>query len=154
MNEPPHRKTAPPTQPFLLPRKLPVRLARLQHYWNDLRRGENAVLFSDDVNVSAVPELSAILMLVEVFERPQRFRFSRVGQELLGDAQFRNYRKVCRRDRDVPPFRVFPGAGERHSGSDPPDILPPQREWRERQTTGPATRGCCCQPGETAELIC
>ena len=102
MNEPPHRKTAPPTQPFLLPRKLPVRLARLQHYWNDLRRGENAVPFSDDVNVSAVPELSAILMLVEVFERPQRFRFSRVGQELLGDGnsgitgKFADEIEICR----------------------------------------------------------
>ena len=107
MNEPPHRKTAPPTQPFLLPRKLPVRLARLQHYWNDLRRGENAVPFSDDVNVSAVPELSAILMLVEVFERPQRFRFSRVGQELLGDGnsgitgKFADEIEMCR------PFEFF-----------------------------------------------
>jgi hypothetical protein len=66
------------------PHRLPVRLARLQNYWNDLRRGENAIPFSDDVNVTALPELLDQLMLVEVFDRPQRFRFGQVGQQLLG----------------------------------------------------------------------
>ena len=83
MNEPPPRPMPRPAQPFLPPRRLPVRLARLQSYWSDLRRGENALPFSDDVNLSALPEFTANLVLVEVFERPQRFRFSRVGQELL-----------------------------------------------------------------------
>ena len=83
MNESPHQNMPRATQPFMLPRRLPVRLARLQNYWNDLRRGENALPFSDDVNPSALPELSGNLILVEVFERPQRFRFSRVGAELL-----------------------------------------------------------------------
>ena len=74
----------------------------MQNYWNDLRRGENAIPFSDDVNVSALPELSGNLLLLEVFERPQRFRFSRVGQELLRDREssitgrFADEIEVCR----------------------------------------------------------
>jgi hypothetical protein len=83
MNEPPHQRMARPAYPFLPPRRLPARLARLQSYWNDLRRGENAVPFSDDLDLSALPELSGNLMQDDVFESPQRFRFSRVGQELL-----------------------------------------------------------------------
>ena len=71
--------------PFLLPRTLPARLAQLRRYWSDLRRGENAVPFSDDVNLSVVPELSGNLMLVDVFEGPQRFRFSKVRQAVATD---------------------------------------------------------------------
>jgi hypothetical protein len=69
-------------QPFLPPRKLPKPLAQLQQYWNGLRRGENAVPFSDDVNPSALTGLSDNLILVDVFDRPQRFRFSTVGREI------------------------------------------------------------------------
>ena len=108
MNKPPDQGMARPARPFLPPRRLPTRLAQVQTYWNDLRRGENAVPFSDDVNLSAIPELSGNLVLVEVFERPQRFRFSRVGQELLkggGECSitgsFADEMEVCR------PFEFF-----------------------------------------------
>jgi hypothetical protein len=82
MNKPPHPGMARPDQPFLPPRRLPIGLARLQSYWNDLRRAENALPFSDDVNLSALPELSGNLVLVEVFDRPRRFRVNGVGQKL------------------------------------------------------------------------
>jgi hypothetical protein len=99
---------ARPAHPFLPPRRLLAQLVRLQTYWNNLRRGENAVPFSDDVDLSALSELSGNLVLVEVFERPQRFRFGRVGQELLkggGDCSitgsFADEIEVCR------PFEFF-----------------------------------------------
>jgi hypothetical protein len=73
---------AGPTQPFPLPQKLPTALARLHRYWIDLRRGDNDIPFSDDVNPSALADLSNNLMLMDVFEYPQRFRFSLIGQEI------------------------------------------------------------------------
>jgi hypothetical protein len=51
---------AGPTQPFPLPQKLPTALARLHRYWIDLRRGENAMPFSDDVNPENVPGVKAV----------------------------------------------------------------------------------------------
>ena len=75
------------TQPFLLPRRFPIRLARVHQYWNSIKRGENAVPFSDDVNLPALPELSDNLMLVEVFEQPVRFRFSKIGQAIVANVE-------------------------------------------------------------------
>src|SRR3974377_396557 len=75
------------TQPFLPPRRLPAPLARVQQYWNSIKRGENALPFSDDVSLSALPELSDNLMLVDVFERPVRFRFSKIGQAIVANAE-------------------------------------------------------------------
>jgi hypothetical protein len=74
---------AGPTQPFSLPRELPAGLARLQRYWEELRRGDNAIPFSDDVIPSALPDLSSNLILMNVFVNPLRFRFSLVGQQIL-----------------------------------------------------------------------
>ena len=70
------------TQPFSLPQKLPAALARVHHYWSGLRRGENPMPFSDDLNPSALADLSNTLMLMDVFE-PVRFRFSLIGRDIL-----------------------------------------------------------------------
>jgi hypothetical protein len=69
--------------PFPLPLKLSPNLARVRAYWEGLRRGENSMPFWDDVNLSSLPELSAKMMLVDVFAKPQRFRFSFIGPQLL-----------------------------------------------------------------------
>ena len=68
--------------PFALPAKLSSDLIRLHHYWNGLKRGENKVPFVDDVNLSVLPQLKNKLMLIDVFEQPQRFRFNTVGGEI------------------------------------------------------------------------
>jgi hypothetical protein len=39
--------------------------------------------FSDDVNLSRLPELSGNLMLVEVFPKPQRFRLNYLGKQII-----------------------------------------------------------------------
>jgi hypothetical protein len=74
MTKPPH--------PFALPARLSSDLGRVRDYWNNLRRAENQVPFWDDVNLSALPGLEGRLMLVDVFERPQRLRLSTVGHEI------------------------------------------------------------------------
>jgi len=38
--------------------------------------------FWDDVNLTALPDLSDRLMLIDVFDKPLRFRFETVGKEL------------------------------------------------------------------------
>jgi hypothetical protein len=38
--------------------------------------------FWDDVNVTTIPEVSARLMLIDVFDRPARFRLGMMGEEL------------------------------------------------------------------------
>jgi hypothetical protein len=65
--------------PYAPPKKLAPSLARVQSYWEGLRRGENNMPFWDDVNLSALPDLSPRLLLVDVFAKPQRFRFNFVG---------------------------------------------------------------------------
>src|SRR6516165_674681 len=78
---------ARPTHLFLLPRRLPARLARVYQHWNNMKRGENAIPFSDDVSLSALSELSGNLMLVDVFEQPHRFRFGKIGQAIATDVE-------------------------------------------------------------------
>ena len=38
--------------------------------------------FSDDVDLSTLPDLSGRLMLIEVFDQPVRFRLGMLGQEI------------------------------------------------------------------------
>ena len=68
--------------PFALPARLSSDLGRVRDYWNGLKRGENQVPFWDDVNLSALPGFEGRLMLVDVFERPQRFRLNTIGNEI------------------------------------------------------------------------
>lgn len=70
------------TAPFSLPRKLEPDLARVRAYWEGLKRGDADMPFSDDVNLSALPDLSGRLMLIEVFDQPMRFRLGMLGQEI------------------------------------------------------------------------
>src|SRR6516164_1858208 len=70
------------TVPYSVPSKLEAGLARVRAYWEGLKRGEAAMPFWDDVNLAAFPDLSSRAMLIEVFDKPLRFRFGIVGGEL------------------------------------------------------------------------
>ncbi len=72
----------PATPPFALPEKLPLDLDRVRDYWESLKRGENNMPFWDDVKLSSLPDLSDRLMLVDAFEKPQRFRLNSVGTQI------------------------------------------------------------------------
>jgi hypothetical protein len=71
-------------QPFPLPRQLPPTLASIHQYWKMLIRAENPMPFSDDVSLGPIEKLSAHVMLVDVFSGPQRFRFNRLGENIIG----------------------------------------------------------------------
>jgi hypothetical protein len=68
--------------PFPVPVNLALDFVRVRNYWESLKRGDASMPFWDDVNLSSLPDLSERLMLVDVFENPQRFRFNSIGQEI------------------------------------------------------------------------
>jgi hypothetical protein len=70
------------SHPFSLPAKLAPDLNRLHEYWGGLKRGENKIPFADDVNLSALAGLKERVMLIDVFEQPQRFRLNSLGGEI------------------------------------------------------------------------
>lgn len=71
---------APP--PFSVPEALGSDLARLRDHWSALRRGNADMPFSDDFNPRDLPDLLDRVSLIDVFEKPMRFRFGLVGQQL------------------------------------------------------------------------
>ncbi len=79
------------SRPFALPKRLPPRLEQVHVYWRGLLRGSAQMPFWDDVKLSDLPDLRDDLFLLDVFERPERFRFAIVGKNLAGprfDAAF------------------------------------------------------------------
>jgi hypothetical protein len=70
------------TIPYELPEQLRPSLRSVLSYWEGLKRGENEMPFWDDVKLPALPDLTGRLMLIDVFDNPERFRFSFVGSEL------------------------------------------------------------------------
>lgn len=70
------------TRPFAPPRRMSPDLVRVQAYWEGLLRGSAKVPFADDLDLSALPDLSGRLFVVGVFNKPERFRIDLVGEEL------------------------------------------------------------------------
>jgi hypothetical protein len=68
--------------PFALPEKLERDLARLRSYWEGLRRAGNSMPFWDDLKPSALSDQSGKLLLIDVFAKPERFRFNQLTDEL------------------------------------------------------------------------
>jgi hypothetical protein len=72
-----------PIVPFATPRAIDPDLLHVRTYWEGLKRGANDMPFWDDVKVSSLPDQCDKLMLIDVFVKPQRFRFGFVGQQLI-----------------------------------------------------------------------
>jgi hypothetical protein len=69
------------TVPNELPQRLHPGRRRVLSHWESLRRGENEMPFWDDVKLAALPDLAGRLRLIDVFDDPERFRFSLIGVE-------------------------------------------------------------------------
>lgn len=72
--------------PYSIRAPLSPDLARVEAYWKGLLRGNASMPFWDDLHLSALPDLADQLMLIEVFELPQRFRFDYLGAALNEDS--------------------------------------------------------------------
>ena len=62
--------------PFMVPQNLGSGLVRVRDYWLSLRRGQADIPFTDDVKLGALSDAGVDLLLVDVFERPLRFRIA------------------------------------------------------------------------------
>jgi hypothetical protein len=63
-------------------------LGRILDYWQQLRRGENSIPFSDDINLASLSDMASHTLLIEVFNNPLRFRVDIAGarvEEQYGD---------------------------------------------------------------------
>jgi hypothetical protein len=69
--------------PFPLPEALERNLFQVLTYWRGLRRAENIMPFWDDLRISALSDQTAALFLINVFDRPERFRFDQLTGELM-----------------------------------------------------------------------
>ncbi len=70
------------TNPFPLPGELGSDLARTLDYWKGLPRAEARIPFWDDLKLSALGDVAARTLVIEVFDKPQRFRLDIVGEEI------------------------------------------------------------------------
>jgi hypothetical protein len=68
-------------RPYSLPTAgLSADLARVHSHWNALLRGAANMPFSDDVSLSGLTDLADRILLIDVFEWPERFRFNQIGR--------------------------------------------------------------------------
>jgi len=72
--------------PFSVPTHLPPNLVRVVAYWKGLLRGNATMPFWDDVRLIDLPDLADRLLLIDVFDLPERFRFNTVGKTLNDEA--------------------------------------------------------------------
>lgn len=79
----PRRGASVVVMPYAMPDYLERELADVLAYWEGLKRHENNIPFWDDVHLTALREYSDALMMVDVFERPERFRFGVVGRAIV-----------------------------------------------------------------------
>jgi hypothetical protein len=71
------------SHPFPLPDSLPRDLAAVHAIWRGLRRGGNEMPFSDDLDPAALTKKAGQVLLLDVFDKPERFRFSHFAGDLL-----------------------------------------------------------------------
>ncbi len=73
-----------PATPYALPATLDADLEKVRTYWRGLIRGKASDMpYWDDVKLSSLPGLVDSLMLIEAFDKPERFRFDIVGKKLV-----------------------------------------------------------------------
>src|SRR3974377_454091 len=72
-----------PANPFPLPDSLQGELARVHDTWQALRRAGNTIPFWDDLNPSALGLQAGRVLLLDAFDRPERFRFSLADPNLV-----------------------------------------------------------------------
>lgn len=71
-----------PANPFPLPAKLERDLGRVLSFWEDMRRADSSMPFWDDLTPSALAPRAPHVVLIDVFAKPERFRFNHIADAL------------------------------------------------------------------------
>ena len=66
--------------PYAVPSDMDAGLVRVRDRWLGLRRGQADIPFADDVKLSELQDATVDLMIMDVFERPTRFRITIAGR--------------------------------------------------------------------------
>ena len=69
--------------PFKVPELLPPSSKEVFSYWENVRRGQAKIPFSDDIKLSALPGREGDLILLDAFAKPNRYRFGIVGENIV-----------------------------------------------------------------------
>jgi hypothetical protein len=75
--------------PYPLPDRLSPSLQRVLSYWEGLKRAGNEMPFWDDVKLSALPDLTDRLLLIDALPDPERFRINTIGADVGESAALR-----------------------------------------------------------------
>ena len=68
--------------PYHMPESLPPRLERALAYWRGLLRNAASMPFWDDLVLGDMGDLEGDAFTLEVFDKPERFRFGLMGADL------------------------------------------------------------------------
>ena len=131
---------APSTTPFSQPEKLAPGLAHVHAYWEDLKRGAANMPFADDVNIATMPDMAGRLMLIEVFDKPVRFRLAMLGEQIKGRNGDDAVGKFLDEIEVHAPLQYLI-AIERHHREPGPDALP---AWRRPAPRAHPSAGWLC----------
>ncbi len=71
-------------RPFAIPRRLSPSLDGARAYWRRLLRGAAPMPFGDDVRIADLGDLADSGFLIDVFEKPERFRLQIIGARIPG----------------------------------------------------------------------
>jgi hypothetical protein len=69
-------------QTHLIPARFEAELVSIYESWRAMRRGDNDVPFSDDVNLPSLGSGADDAVLIDVFENPLRFRLALAGRSI------------------------------------------------------------------------
>ena len=102
--------------PFALPRKIEEELCPVHKHWRLLKRAGNEMPFWDDLKLNELSSFADRLMIIDVIERPERFRFNTVGNALAAHYGINPLREVHERDRAEAPLQLLDGPMQLHGG--------------------------------------
>jgi hypothetical protein len=68
--------------PYAMPPNLERDLSRVYFFWQGLERGQANMPFSDDIKPTALPGVADQVLLLDVFQNPQRFRLGIVSRPI------------------------------------------------------------------------
>jgi hypothetical protein len=93
--------------PFALPRKIEEELCPVHKHWRLLKRAGNEMPFWDDLKLNELSSFADRLMIIDVIERPERFRFNTVGNALAAHYGINPVGKFTNEIEPKPPFNYL-----------------------------------------------